>query len=283
VGGLQEGFMHYYQFNIGDYASHTSHLDPMEDLAYRRMLDYCYLSEIGLPETVEEIARLIRMRTHTDCIANVLREFFVQGADRYWRNPRVEEEIDAFRQKSKTAAESARKRWDKERANALRTQCEGNAKHKPLNTKHETLNNSPLSAPSADDARFAEWMFSKVLEAVPGSKQPNLTKWANTVRLMRERDNLTHRQMAELFSWVNRHPFWKTNVLSPDKFREKFPQLSAKKTEEETNATHRQPVANTRSARADQALADYFAEIAADAARDAGDGLDGAVQPQAGH
>jgi len=35
--------MHYYQFNIGDYASHTRHLSDLEDLAYRRLLDAYYL------------------------------------------------------------------------------------------------------------------------------------------------------------------------------------------------------------------------------------------------
>ena len=37
--------MHFYSFNIGDYASHTRHLTPMEDLAYRRLLDIYYLHE----------------------------------------------------------------------------------------------------------------------------------------------------------------------------------------------------------------------------------------------
>ncbi|NDH69342.1 MAG: DUF1376 domain-containing protein, partial [Gammaproteobacteria bacterium] len=32
--------MHYYQFHIGDYKSHTHHLSLLEDLAYRRLLDF---------------------------------------------------------------------------------------------------------------------------------------------------------------------------------------------------------------------------------------------------
>lgn len=67
--------MHYYQFNIGDYASHTAHLDPIEDIAYRRMLDWCYTHEVSLPEDVESIARLIRMRDHGSAIRDVLNEF----------------------------------------------------------------------------------------------------------------------------------------------------------------------------------------------------------------
>jgi uncharacterized protein YdaU (DUF1376 family) len=131
--------MHYYQFNIGDYASHTAHLDPLEDIAYRRMLDYCYLNECGLPETIESIARVIRMRTHCDCIATVLQEFFFSHDDGTWHHTRVDSEILAYKGKSAKASQSARKRWDNVDANALPTQSEGNANHKPITNNHKPL------------------------------------------------------------------------------------------------------------------------------------------------
>jgi len=37
--------MHYFQFNIADYKSHTAHLTLIEDMAYRRLLDWYYLHE----------------------------------------------------------------------------------------------------------------------------------------------------------------------------------------------------------------------------------------------
>jgi uncharacterized protein YdaU (DUF1376 family) len=131
--------MHYYQFNIGDYVSHTSHLDDLEDLAYRRMLDYCYLNECGLPETVEEVARVIRMRTHSVCIANVLHEFFYHHTDMTWRNKRIDDEIAAYKGKSEKAASAARKRWQNTDANALPTHSERIAKHKPITNNHKPL------------------------------------------------------------------------------------------------------------------------------------------------
>jgi uncharacterized protein YdaU (DUF1376 family) len=131
--------MHYYQFNIGDYASHTAHLDPLEDIAYRRMLDYCYLNECGLPETIESIARVIRMRTHCDCIATVLQEFFFSHDDGTWHHTRVDSEILAYKGKSAKASQSARKRWDNVDANALPTLSEGNANHKPITNNHKPL------------------------------------------------------------------------------------------------------------------------------------------------
>lgn len=149
--------MHYYQFNIGDYASHTAHLDNDEDLAYRRMLDYCYLNDIGLPETPEEIGRLIRMRTHSGCIANVLREFFYQDKNGDWRHKRVEKEIAAYKAKSDKASQAAHKRWDNTYADALPTHSERNAKHKPLNIKQETVNKKQITTSRASALDYSRW------------------------------------------------------------------------------------------------------------------------------
>lgn len=122
--------MHYYQFNIGDYQSHTAHLTEMEDLAYRRLLDWAYLHETPLPLDPSEAARLVRMRQHSECIATVLREFFERTGEG-WVSKRVQQEIDRVGTKKEKARASAKARWD---ANALRTESEGNAPitHNPL-------------------------------------------------------------------------------------------------------------------------------------------------------
>lgn len=134
--------MNYYPFRIGDYTAHTQHLDELEDLAYRRMIDYCYLHEGGLPETVEEIARVIRMRTQCERIANVLREFWFHHSDNTWRQKRIETDLVQMREKSQKASQSAANRWKNKGkakdANAMRTQCDGNATNTNTNTNTNT-------------------------------------------------------------------------------------------------------------------------------------------------
>ena len=131
--------MHYYQFNIKDYKSHTGHLDLLEDLAYRRLLDWCYLHERPLPLDETEIARQIGMRSHTECIATVLCEFFT-WTDEGYISERVQREIDAVNRKSKKARDSAKARWNKGLdANALPTQSESNATHNPLPITHNPV------------------------------------------------------------------------------------------------------------------------------------------------
>ena len=120
--------MNYYDFHIGDYASRTAHLSPLEDIAYRRLLDLYYTRESALPLDVQQVARLIRMRGHEDDITLVLGEFFEQ-TPAGWLHRKCEEVIQAFREKSGKASKSAKARWEKERAleAAMQTQSDGNA------------------------------------------------------------------------------------------------------------------------------------------------------------
>ena len=129
--------MHYYQFNIGDYQSHTSHLSEIEDLAFRRMLDWCYLHEKPLPLDVDEISRQIRMRTHSESIAIVLREYF-ERTEVGWINVRAIQEMLKVGEKSEKASASAKARWGKKDANALPTQSDSNATHNTLPITHNT-------------------------------------------------------------------------------------------------------------------------------------------------
>ena len=130
--------MHYYQFNIGDYKSHTEHLSEMEDLTYRRLLDWYYLHETPIPLDEQEVARQIRMRSHSDCIAVVLREYF-ERTDDGWIHHRANKELAKAGDKSQKASESAKARWNRQKdANALPTQSEGNATHNTLPITQDT-------------------------------------------------------------------------------------------------------------------------------------------------
>jgi len=166
--------MHYYQFNIGDYQSHTAHLDPLEDLAYRRMLDWCYLHERPLPDDIDQISKLIRMRPHSDCITSVLREFFVCTTDGWWKE-RITKEIEKTGEKSRKASESAKARWHKEKddADALPTQSDRNATHNTLPKTQDTLPKTQKKAPavlcpSGVDAKvWSDWLEIRKAKKLP--------------------------------------------------------------------------------------------------------------------
>ena len=85
--------MIWYKFHIGDYISHTMHLDDAEDLAYRRLLDWYYMGEKPLPLDTVLVAR--RIRLDEDVVRPVLEEFFDKTEDG-WINTRADKEIAAY-------------------------------------------------------------------------------------------------------------------------------------------------------------------------------------------
>ena len=129
--------MHFYSFNIGDYMSHTLHLSPMEDLAYRRCMDIYYLHEKPLPEDRKEVARLIRMLDHTHQVQVVVEEYFTLELGKGWINPRADEEIEKYQSKVQ-AASRAGKASALARSNASSTKVQPNKKQETLNKKQET-------------------------------------------------------------------------------------------------------------------------------------------------
>jgi uncharacterized protein YdaU (DUF1376 family) len=126
--------MHYYQFHIGDYMSHTRHLSLYEDLAYRRLLDFYFLHE--QPIKHRDVARQIGMREHEDDVLTVLNEFFLSTADGFV-NPRADKEIKQYKEFAEAGKRGAAKRWG--------TPPNGEAISPPNATPIATNNHKPIT------------------------------------------------------------------------------------------------------------------------------------------
>ena len=127
--------MHYYQFHIGDYASHTRHLSLIEDLAYRRLLDFYYLHEQPIKQ--RDIARQIGMREHEQDVLTVLNEFFL-STDAGFVSPRADKEIAHYHQKVEQASKAGKASAER-RLNASSTDVQPTINHKPI-----TINQEPF-------------------------------------------------------------------------------------------------------------------------------------------
>lgn len=70
--------MNYYWFYVGDYQRDTMHLPPLQDLFYRRMLDWYYANERQLPLDRVSIHRLTRAVTDSEknAVDHVIEEFW---------------------------------------------------------------------------------------------------------------------------------------------------------------------------------------------------------------
>ncbi len=79
---------------------------------------------------------------------------------------------------------------------------------------------------SEEHMQLAELLKNQILANKPDARLPaNLEPWANTFRLMMERDRREPSRIAEVIIWCQNNEFWRTNILSADKLRQKFDQL----------------------------------------------------------
>jgi len=129
--------MHYYQFNIGDYVSHTRHLSPIEDIAYRRLLDAYYLSERPLNSGIAVVARQIGLKEHEPEVHEVLQEFFKLTEDG-WINTRADKEIAHFKGKIEQASRAGKASAER-RSNPRSTDVQPTNNQQPITNNQEPI------------------------------------------------------------------------------------------------------------------------------------------------
>jgi len=126
--------MNFFPFHPGDYMLRTAHLEPIEDLAYRRLIDLYYVNESPLIGTADELARVIRLRTSSAQVESVLQEFFTesQGA---WTHSHCDEVIEQYRAKAKQAAENGKLGGRPKKASGNQGETKGKPETNPEETK----------------------------------------------------------------------------------------------------------------------------------------------------
>lgn len=160
--------MHYYQFNIGDYKSHTGHLSPIEDLIYRRLLDVYYLTERPLNTGLTAVSRQISMREYEEDVRAILEEFFTLTDDG-WINKRADQEISKYHSKVEQASKAGKASAER-RLNGRSTDVQLNIKQETINIKHKTENNKKeiaIKPDGVDDAVFNDFLRLRKAKRAP--------------------------------------------------------------------------------------------------------------------
>jgi len=88
------------------------------------------------------------------------------------------------------------------------------------------------------DMATAKSIFQSIQEMNPKHKKPNFNTWANTVRLMKERDGHSHKEILDLFRWANNDDFWRKNILSPTTLRKQWDKLTIQSSQNKTPASN---------------------------------------------
>jgi hypothetical protein len=169
----------------------------------------------------------------------ITEQLFVSDGEKFWSeslNRRKLKYQEVKDKKSEAGKKGMAKRWgSKQNDNTVITEnnkgkeSKGN-KEKEIKEKENKEKKIPTSPKQVYDEqsihfKLALRLYENILNNNPECKEPNLQKWANDVRLMMEQDKRTEEQITYLMDWVQKDSFWKSNILSTSKLREKFDQL----------------------------------------------------------
>ncbi len=106
----------------------------------------------------------------------------------------------------------------------------------------------PLFDKTTEQYKLALFMRDCVLKNLPNAKVPAPTpegfrRWAYDIDLMMRIDCRSPDEIRELMDWAHRDSFWKANILSPGKLREKWDTLVAhsKRDKERIRGAPKQP------------------------------------------
>lgn len=120
--------MAFYPFDVARYRKDTSHLSHIEHSIYRSLMDTYYEQLSPLECDDDKLMRRHSVRTEEEVAAYnaVIQEFFYVDGE-FYRHSVCDEVIAQILEKSGKAKASAEKRWNKRKANVMRTHSESNA------------------------------------------------------------------------------------------------------------------------------------------------------------
>jgi hypothetical protein len=108
----------------------------------------------------------------------------------------------------------------------------------------------PANASRPDAERLCQHLADRI--EANGSKRPSVTKrWRDAARLMLDNDGRTEGQVMAAIDWCQDHEFWRTNILSMPKLREKYDQMRLQATRKVNG--HRKSTTNDRVQQAREA------------------------------
>jgi predicted phage replisome organizer len=87
----------------------------------------------------------------------------------------------------------------------------------------------------SEEYRLSKLLFNLMRNNNPTCKEPNIQSWCKDIDLMIRNDNRTCDQIEAVIKFCQSDSFWKSNVLSTSKLREKFDTLTLRMNENKVN------------------------------------------------
>ncbi len=201
--------------NRGQYL--RSYRNLQNDLAYMEKRAFKYYSLNTIKSKIEQLVKENRIEIETTdygTLFTVLNYEEYQGFERYTK-PISEQQQNSNR----TASEQ-------QQNNNKNVNNDKNDK----NVKDSTSGKRKKRVYADDDpCKILSNTLLKVIRKNHEIKEPDLDKWANTIRLMIEKDKRPGKDIQELIVWSGEDDFWYKNILSADSLRKHYDKIMAQK------------------------------------------------------
>lgn len=131
-------------------------------------------------------------------------------------------------------------RYDSKEATQKRQQNDAEASQKHTNNNDKTMNNNDNNNNPRNSRKTREYadddpnkklaiLLLKLIRKNQNIKEPDLNKWANTIRLTIEADKRTGKEVQDMIVWATNHDFWSTVISSPTSLRKNFDTMVGQK------------------------------------------------------
>ena len=201
-----------------------SYRNLQKDLAYVEKRAFKQYSLSTIKGKVDQLVKENRIQiesTDYGTLFTVINYEEYQGFDSY-RNSFSEQQTNGNR----TVSE----RQPNNNNNDNNDNNDNNVNNNPRNTRKKRVY-------SDDDPnkKLAKLLF-KLISKNQGIQEPDLDKWANTIRLTIEADKRTGKEVQEMIVWSSQSDFWSSVILSPTSLRKHFDKMSAQKNKKSTSS-----------------------------------------------
>ena len=134
------------------------------------------------------------------------------------------------------------KNWSDYQSSDKPVTSDGQSSDKPVTTNkndkndkndknNNNLRNSRKTREYADDDpnKKLAILLLKLIRKNQNIKEPDLDKWANTIRLTIESDKRTGKEVQDMIVWATCNDFWSGVILSPTSLRKHFDKMAIQK------------------------------------------------------
>ena len=157
----------------------------------------------------------------------ITERLFVTDGEVFWSETlreRKQKFLDLRQQKSDAGRKGMAKRWGSD--NAVITENNKVKEKKEKESKKDS--SSQKFSDDSPEIVLSEYLYQKILANDPKARDPNFQEWAGHIDKLMRIDGRTEQEIKQVIDFCQSDPFWKSNILSTKKLREKFSGLVIK-------------------------------------------------------